>query len=201
MVNLATRFVVATLAAAALFAAKQSRDRRRSIGRALTSPRALSSRHDRSPAEAGRRRLADGPAHLRRLGLQPAGADHAGERCAPRAGLELPDRREQRTRSAADRQRRRDVRRDPGQSGASHSTPSRGRCSGDIDVRCPRASCCCIPQRGASRCTATRCSSRPARPCWWRSMPAPARKCGRPPSPRTRTATTCRWRRSSPTTR
>ena len=47
-----------------------------------------------------------------------------------------------------------------------------------------------IPPRAASRSTATRSTSPPTTRCWWRSMPAPARKCGRRRWPRTRTATT-----------
>ena len=57
---------------------------------------------------------------LRQSRLQPARADHDRERGGPRAGLDHVDRRDVRSRGAADRQRRRDVRDDAGGPGHRH---------------------------------------------------------------------------------
>ena len=56
-----------------------------------------------------RRRVADDPPHLRRLGLQPAGPDHTGQRRPVAAGVGVLDRRGQRPRGGAGRRQRRDV--------------------------------------------------------------------------------------------
>src|SRR5205814_1909754 len=66
---------------------------------------------------------------------------------------------------------------------------------------CRKTSSSCIRPAAASRCTATRCSSPPAKPSSSRSTRRPAAKCGRRRSRTTRTAITCRWRRWSPTAR
>src|SRR5262249_32739283 len=48
---------------------------------------------------------------------------------------------------------------------------------------------------------ATRCCLRRRKRSWWRSTRKPEKRSGPPPSMTTRRATTCRWRRSSPTAR
>ena len=90
----------------------------------------------------------------------------------------------------------------PGNQVIAHRREDRRRCSGATGGRCPRTSSLLHPTpAAASRSTATRCSSPPAKRCSWRSTRRPARRSGRRRSPTTRTATTCRWRRSSPTAR
>src|SRR5438045_180484 len=51
-------------------------------------------------------------------------------------------------------------------------------CSGATSGRCPMTSCSCTRRAAALPCTGTKCSSQPARRCWWRSTREPARKCG-----------------------
>ena len=81
------------------------------------------------------------------------------------------------------------------------STPRRATCCGASSGRSRRTCCCCIRPAAASRCSATRSiSPRPMR-CSSRSTPRPARRSGKPRSRTTSTATTCRWRRWSPTAR
>ncbi len=65
--------------------------------------------HGRTAEEPGRRRVADGAPHLRRLGLQPARPDHAGQRRPAAAGVGVLDRRRQRPRGGSCRRQRRDV--------------------------------------------------------------------------------------------
>ena len=75
-------------------------------------PQELLGSHRGASPHAGRRRLADDPAFVRRLGLQPARSDHAGQRQPAAAGVGVCDRRQQRARSRAGREQRRDVRLD-----------------------------------------------------------------------------------------
>ena len=166
-------------------AAQRPRRRRRAAAAAAADagdPQGLPAGHRGAAAEARRRRLADDPPHLRRLGLQPARSDHAGQRRAAAAGVDLLDRRHQRTRSAADRERRRDVRVDAGQPGDRRRGEDRHAAVAlsPADARGRRGAC--IRPRAASRSTATRCTSRPTKACWSRSMRGPARKCGPPTS-------------------
>ena len=135
-------------------------------------PAELQAGHGRTAEEARGRRLADDPAHLRRLGLQPARSDHAGQRRAAAAGVGVLDRRDQRPRGAADRQRRRDVRRDAGQPGDRARREDR-RAALALPAAAARGRRrCCIRRAAASRCTATRSSSPRAKRCSSRSMRA-----------------------------
>ena len=65
-----------------------------------------------------------------------------------------------------------------------------GRFLGAIAGRSRKTPSSCTRPRAASRSTATRCSSRPTKACWWRSTREPARKCGLRMSATTRAATT-----------
>ena len=78
----------------------------------------LSARYGRASEASGERRMADGAAHVRRLGIQPARSNQHEERRAPPAGMDAVDRHEQRARGCAARQWRRDVRLDVVQPGA-----------------------------------------------------------------------------------
>ena len=97
------------------------------------------------------------PPHLRRLGLQPAGADHDRERRPAEAGMDPGDRPGRGPPGAADRQQRRDVRRDAGEPGAWPSTPRPATCCGGSSGRSRRTCCFSIRPAAASGCSATRC--------------------------------------------
>ena len=90
-------------------AAAHSRSRRRSP--------AVPARHRRASDASRRQRLADDSPHLRRLGVQSAGADHHRERGPTRTGVDARHRCVERSRGAANREQRHHVRRHAGQSG------------------------------------------------------------------------------------
>ncbi len=131
----------------------------------------------RPPHRTGRRRLADGAAHLRRVGLQSARPDHARPTCARlqpawvfstgvNSGHEAAPIVNDgvmfvvHARTPGGRHRREDRR----AAVALHAS------------RCPRRSWRRIRPRAASRSTATRSSSPPTTRCWSRSTRAPARE-------------------------
>ncbi len=151
---------------------------------------ALPAGDGRAAHASGRRRLADGAAHLRRLGLQPARADHRRQRPAAAAGLGVLDRRQQRPRGGADRRQRRDVRVHAGAPGGGHRRRDRRPAVAlqQAGARSAGRPASDHPRRRPA--TATRCSSPPTTPCSWRSTRGPARRCGRRRWRRTRTATT-----------
>ena len=95
---------------------------------ALACVTKLLTRFCESPQAATRRRLADDPAHVQRMGLQSARSDQRWKRQAPSAGVDDVDRHEQRARGGADRQRRRDVRLDARSTRCSRSTRRRATC-------------------------------------------------------------------------
>ena len=113
------------------------------------------------------------------------------------------DRRQQRPRGGADRQQRRDVRLDAGQPGDRDRREDRRRCCGATASRRRRERRSrCIRPAAASRSTATRSSSPPDEAV----LVALDARTGeevvdREGRGQQATATTCRWRRSSPTAR
>ena len=119
-------------------------DDRAGLGNAYAGPDAghpaeICAGHRRAAEEAGRRRLADVPPHLRRLGLQPARPDHAGttsSRLQPVWAFATGQ--IERPRGAADREQRRDVRRDAGQPGDRARRQDRRSCCGATSARSPR---------------------------------------------------------------
>ena len=107
------------------------------------------------------------------------------------------DRRDQRPRGAADRERRRHVRGDAGQSG---HRARRGDRQPALALQRPIPEDIDRAARDESRRGALRRQGvlrRRAKRCWLRSTPRPAKRSGPRRWQKTRTATTCRWHRSS----
>ena len=104
-------------------------------------PEGLSAGDRGAAAEAGRRRLADDPPHLRRLGLQPARPDHRRQRRAAAAGVDR-SRPAQTNGHEAPPIVNNGVMFvvDAGQPGDRARREDRRRCSGATDGRCPKAS-------------------------------------------------------------
>ena len=164
-------------------------------------PATLHGGHRRTSAEPRRRRLADDPADVRRLGLQPARSDYAGQRRAAAARLGVLDRRDRAATGAADRERRRHVHRHAEQ-------------PGDRARRQDRRTALALPPPAARRChRAARNQPRRRavrRQGVLRARRGGARRARRPNRSRglddarrqtTGAATTCRSRRWWPTAR
>ena len=115
-------------------------------------------------------RLADDSPHVRRVGLQPAQSDQHRQRQQAAAGLDDRHGRDARPRVGARRQQRRDVRDHAEQSGDRARREDRRHVCGATSDRERRARWCRTIRAAASRSTATRCITPPARPWWWRSM-------------------------------
>ena len=130
-----------------------------------------------APQASGRRQLADDPPHLRWLGLQSAGADHAGQRRALKPVWVFATGETRAHESAP-----------IVNNGVMFVTTPMNQViaidakSGNLLWRYrrkrPDGPRCLTKPIAESRFTATRCISRRARPCWWLSMRRRARKCG-----------------------
>ena len=113
----------------------------------------LLARDRRAASEPRAAGLADVPPHLRRLGLQSAGPDHAGQRRLPPAGVDILHRLRPRSSGAAHRQRRTHVRHHP----TGHRRPSGARARrGDrrsvVALRAgPAGGCPQAPRQGEPR--------------------------------------------------